>query len=59
VEEVRRYRQENAARFGYSVRAIAEDAQRREGTSGHRIVNLQARHEGSSPRGKLGSKGTG
>jgi hypothetical protein len=41
VDEVRRYRQENAAKFGYDVRAIAEDARKREKTSGHRIVNLQ------------------
>jgi hypothetical protein len=41
VEEVRKHRQENAAKFGYDVRAIAEDARKREKTSGHRIVNLQ------------------
>ena len=41
VEEVRKYRQANAAKFGYNVRAIAEDARKREKTSGHPIVNLQ------------------
>jgi hypothetical protein len=40
VEEVRKYRQENARRFGFSVRAIAEDARKRERTSGHKLVSF-------------------
>lgn len=43
VEEVRKYRQENAARFGYDVRAILEDARKREKTSGHKVVLLSKR----------------
>ncbi len=41
VEEVRKHREANAAKFGYNIRAIVEDARRREKTSGHRVVNLQ------------------
>jgi hypothetical protein len=52
IEEVRKHRQENAAKFGYDVRAIAEDARKRERTSGHRIVNLEKSHK---PR-QLGPK---
>jgi hypothetical protein len=40
VEEVRRYREQNAAKFGFDVRKIAEDALRRQATSGHRVVDL-------------------
>ena len=39
VEEIRKYRQENAAKFKYNVRAIAEDARRRERVSGHKVVS--------------------
>jgi hypothetical protein len=41
VEEVRRHREENA-KFGFDVRKIAEDAIRRQGKSGHRVVDLSA-----------------
>jgi len=40
VEEVRKYREENAARFGFDVRKIAEDMLQRQGSSGHRVVDL-------------------
>jgi hypothetical protein len=40
VEEVRKYRDENARRFGYNIRAIAEDARKRERTSGHKLVSF-------------------
>lgn len=46
VDEVRRVRDKIAARFGYSIEAIAEDARKRQATSGHRVVNL------SQPSGK-------
>jgi hypothetical protein len=52
VEEVRKHRQENAAKFGYDVRAIAEDARTREKTSGHRIVNLQELDQRRKPARK-------
>jgi len=41
VEEVRKNRQARAEKFGYDVRAIMEDARKREHASGHPIVNLQ------------------
>jgi hypothetical protein len=41
VEEVRKHRQARAARFGYDIEAMAEDARKRERKSGHRMVNLQ------------------
>ena len=41
VDEVRRHREARAARFGYDIEAMAEDARKRERKSGHRIVNLQ------------------
>jgi len=40
VEEVRKYREANAARFGFDVRKIAEDAFSRQAQSGHRVVDL-------------------
>ena len=43
VEEVRKYREENARRFGYSIRAIAEDARKRERTRGHKLVSFYKR----------------
>jgi hypothetical protein len=52
VDEVRKHRQENAARFGYDVRAIAEDARKREKSSGHRIVNLEAKGRKDVPSKK-------
>lgn len=57
VEEVRKYREENAARFGYNVRAIAEDARRREKTNGHPIVNLQEQYERQGHVGETDAKG--
>ena len=39
VEEVRRIREELAARFGYNVRAIAEDARKRERESGRKVIS--------------------
>lgn len=41
VEEVRKRRQEWAARFGYDIEAMAADLRKREGKNGHRVVDLQ------------------
>jgi hypothetical protein len=41
VDEVRKHREERAARSGYDIEAMAEDARKRERKSGHRVVNLQ------------------
>lgn len=40
VEEVRKYREANAAKFGFDVRKIVEDAVRRQANSGHRVVDF-------------------
>lgn len=43
VAEVRRNREELAARFNYDLRAIFEDARRRQATSGRQYVSLPPR----------------
>jgi hypothetical protein len=40
VSEVRRFRDERAAKFGYDLRAIAEDARKRERQGGRQVVSL-------------------
>jgi hypothetical protein len=40
ISEVRRYREQRAATFGYDIRAIAEDAKKRERESGRQIVSF-------------------
>jgi hypothetical protein len=40
VSEVRRFRDERAAKFGYNLRAIAEDARKREQQGGRQVVSL-------------------
>ena len=44
VEEVRKRREENAGRFEFNVRAIAEDARKREQTSDHPLVTPEPRN---------------
>lgn len=46
VAEVRKHRQAIAAKFGYDIRAYAEDARKREATSGHPIANLEQEAQG-------------
>jgi hypothetical protein len=43
VAEVRKIRQKIAAKFNYDIRAICEDARKRERTSGHKIVSPRRR----------------
>ena len=43
VEEVRAIRDRLAARFNYDIRAIVEDAMRRQHESGHKVVSLPPR----------------
>ena len=38
VEEVRRHRQARAAKFHYDIDAIVDDARKRQGTGGHKVV---------------------
>jgi len=40
VEEVRHVREERASKFNYDIKAIVEDARRRQTKSGHRIVSF-------------------
>lgn len=54
VEEVRKVRDEYAARFNYDLEAILEDLKKREESSGRRIVRYDPRrlkaetHEGAA-----------
>jgi hypothetical protein len=42
VEEVRAAREAHAAKFGYDLQAILEDARRHQRLSGHRVIDLSA-----------------
>lgn len=39
LQEVRRIREEQAAKFNFDPRAIMEDARKRQGQSGHKVVS--------------------
>ena len=43
VAEVRAIRERQAARFGFNVRAIVEDAAKRQHESGHKVVSRPPR----------------
>ena len=43
VEEVRKARQEHAARFNYDLRTIFEDLRKRQAQSGHEVVSYPPR----------------
>jgi len=43
VEEVRRIKEAQAAKFGFDVRAIGEDARSRQWDSGHKVVRWDAK----------------
>jgi hypothetical protein len=40
VEEVKKAREEHAARFDYDLKRIFQDLKEREGKSGHKVVSL-------------------
>jgi cytidylate kinase len=40
VAEIRKYRQEHAAKFNYDLDAIVKDIRSREGKDGRRVVTL-------------------
>jgi hypothetical protein len=40
IDEIRRHRQEIAARFGYDLRAIIADAHKRQKRQGKKVVSL-------------------
>jgi hypothetical protein len=46
VEQVRRIREEHAARFGYDLKAIYEDLKDAERRSGRRLVSLPPKRVG-------------
>jgi hypothetical protein len=50
VAEVRRTREKLAARFGYDVHAIGEDARKRERSSGHKVVDLSPKRRAAKTR---------
>ena len=39
VEEIRQYREQYAARFGYDLAAICRDLRERQGACGHEVVS--------------------
>ena len=49
VEEVRKVREEHAARFDYDLKAIAEDLRRRQAKSGHQVVSYPSRRVDDDP----------
>lgn len=51
VDEVRAIREELAARFGFDIRKIVEDAQKRQATSPSRVVSFQKPNLTPQPTG--------
>jgi hypothetical protein len=51
VEEVRKVRDEYAARFNYDLDAMLKDLQEKQEASGREVVNLKPRRTTSSPEG--------
>ena len=48
VEEVRKVREEHAAKLNFDVKAIVEDAKKRQCTSKHRVVSfIPEKHKAS------------
>ena len=45
VEEVRKARQEQAARWNFDLRAILADARKRQEDSGHEVVSFAAKRD--------------
>ena len=51
VEEVRKHREARAAKFGFNIRAMVEDARvKRQAKSGHPIVDLTQQDKPKKPR---------
>ncbi len=46
VEEVRRIREENAAKFNYNLKAILADARKRQKLSGRKTVSFEPKTSG-------------
>ncbi len=45
VEEVRKHREARAARFGYDIKAIFEDARKREREGGRKVISRARKRE--------------
>lgn len=46
VEEVRRIREENAAKFNHDLKAILDDARKRQKLSGRKVVSFEPKKNG-------------
>lgn len=44
VEEVRKARQEQAARWNFDLKAILDDARKRQAQSGHKVVSFDSKN---------------
>lgn len=51
VEEIRKVREAQAARFGFDIRSIVKDAQTRDESGDREVVRLQPRHPPDPVRG--------
>ncbi len=45
VEEVRKARQEQAAKWNFDLKAILTDARKRQAESGHKVVSFATKHD--------------
>ena len=52
MREVRAIREAYAAKFGFNIRALFEDAKRREGKDGRAVVSLEPKMVAREPREK-------
>jgi hypothetical protein len=43
VEEVRKVREQHLAKFNYDIKAMCEDARKRQADSGHAVVSFAAK----------------
>lgn len=43
VDEIKRYREQQAAKFNYDLRALVADAQRRQSADGRKVVRRERR----------------
>jgi len=59
VEEIRRYREQHAAKFNFDLAAICEDLRRRQLTCGREVVSREPKRiDKSKEHSAAGSSGT-
>ncbi len=58
VAEVRKYREEHAARFNYDLKAIAEDFRSRQGKDGAEVVVLPPKRIAARRQSSRGGHGS-